>query len=315
MGVCRFALVTLAFAVAGFGQTEYFPLDVGNQWVYRGSGIGQPASLVVDIPRTETVNGRQYAVVRNLNGPESWLRVAEDGTLYRYDPESRNEAIWAVFSTPAGGEYKPDLGPCNTRALVTSREGRVKTPAGEFFNALLVTYPPSGCADAGLTSEAYVQYIGLVERNSTSFAGPRSFKLAYARIGGVTVISEPELSFAVTLDQRAYTGNTLTARLTLRSTHPEPVVLAFSSGQRYDLAIKDESGREVYHWSADKSFIEALSREEVSGERNWVIEVPLGADGRRLAPGRYTAEAWLTTMAPSGPFRGAVGFEIKEASN
>jgi hypothetical protein len=59
-------------------------------------------------------------------------------------------------------------------------------------------------------------------------------------------------------------GNTV--RLVLHVTNPtnQPVALEFSSGQRYDFAIRTAAGQDVWTWSADKSFIQALGTETVA---------------------------------------------------
>jgi hypothetical protein len=190
----------------------------------------------------------------------------------------------------------------------------VNVPVGDVENALVVNYPVANCADAGLSTDAFIPYVGLIERESITIAGPRYLRLVYARLGGVTVLSEPEVAFRLALDKQRYGGeNTpvLTARLTLRSTQSEPVELTFSSGQRFDLVIKDESGREHFRWSDGRSFTQAIESERFGpGERNWVVEVPLASrGGERLPPGKYTAEAFLATISPRA-FAASVGFEI-----
>ena len=295
-------------------QPDYFPLHVGNQWVYRQVGrIAGGDPVVVDIPRTETVNSQTYSVVRGLGEATVYLRMAEDGTLFAYDPETRQEGVWAAFSTPEGGRFRTIVDPCSNTGIVRSRNARVTVPAGESTNALTIHYPSANCADAGLSVDAFVPYIGLVERESITIAGPRYLRLVYARVGGVTVLSEPEVGFSLTLDKQQYGGEGVpvaTARLTLRSTQSEPLELTFPSGQRFDLVIKDESGKQYWRWSDGRAFTLALGVERFGpGERNWVVEAPLAAGGERLPPGRYIAEAFLTTLPRT--YAASVGFEVR----
>jgi hypothetical protein len=280
---------------------DYFPLHVGNQWIYRISGLGSGEPVIVHIPRTEVVQDRIYSLVRGLSGGDVWLRMDENATLLRYDPETRQESTWAMFSTPAGETYRTELDPCNRTAKVESRQATVRTPAGEFINALAISYPSANCADAGLSSEFYLPWIGLVRRESLTIAGPRVMSLSYARIGGVTVLSEPENAFSLTLDRSQYGDPAnvplLTARLTLRMTHPEPVELTFPSGQRFDLEIRNERNETVLRWSDGKAFTLALGSERIGpGEKNWTLQLPLANGATRLPPGSYTAEGWLTTI-------------------
>jgi len=294
-----------------FAQTEYFPLHVGNQWVYRGEGRVAPATVIIDIPRSEVIGHHVYFLVRNLGESNAWLRMADDGTLYSLDRASGRESVWAVFATPERDEYRTSINPCNKTARVESRSTTIKVPAADFINVLEVSYPVAHCADAGLTRDWFVPYVGLVQRESTTIAGPRFLKLAYSRVGGVTVLSEPEVGFALTLDSPAPSGDFLTARLTVRSTQEKPLALEFLSGQRYDLAVRNQDGDEIYRWSQGLAFTQALGQEEITGERNWVVEVPLTIDGKRLPAGRYRVDAWLTATPKSGVFRATLGFEIR----
>jgi hypothetical protein len=294
-------------------QPDYFPLHVGNQWIYRQAGRIGGEPVVVDIPRTEAVNDQTYHVVRGLDHRDLYLRMAEGGVLYAYDPENRQEGVWAAFATPEGESYRTVVNECSNTARVVSRNARVAVPIGDLTGALAIIYPAGNCADAGLGTDYFMPYVGLVERESITIAGPRFLRLAYARIGGVTVLSEPEIAFSLTLDKPQYGGDdvpVLTARLTLRSTRSEPVTLTFPSGQRFDLVIRNESGQEVFTWSVGRAFVLAFGTERFGpGERNWMVMAPLSAAGERLPAGRYTAEAWLTTVSPR-TYVASVGFEI-----
>ncbi len=294
---------------------DYFPLHVGNQWIYRQSGAGAGAPLVVEIPRTETVGGQAYSVVTGFPGGNVSLRMSADSTLYAYDRTTRREVVWAVFSTPEGGTYQTSIHECNRTAKVDARNAMLQLPIGEVINALVVSYPGATCADAGLSSDAFLPYLGLVRRSVITIAGPRTFELIYARVGGVTVLSEPEVSFSLTLDRLVYAGKldvpVMTARLTLRVTQAEPLTLAFSSGQVYDVVFRNDKGNEVYRWSVGKVFPLALGSLMIGpGEKNHVVAIPLlQRDGDPLPPGRYVAEAWLTTTGPK-TYAASVGFDI-----
>ncbi len=312
------AIFTIKFLAAApvflvSAAPDYFPLQTGNQWIYRQDRPAQ--TLVVDIPGTGQFGGRLYHQVRGLADGAAWLRMSEDGTLYAWDAAQRREKIWAAFATPEGQTYATEITECNRTARIDSRSARYQGPVGEFEHALGISYPPSRCADAGITAEVYLPYVGLIERTVTTIAGPRKIELIYARLGGVTVISEPEISFTLTLDRAAYAAKlapaVMTARLTLRSTHSEPVTLQFSTGQRYDLALKNEAGEVAYRWSDGKVFPLVLGSETIGpGEKNYAVEVRLAESGDiPLAPGRYTAEAWLATTGPRR-YSAVVGFDI-----
>jgi hypothetical protein len=137
----------------------------------------------------------------------------------------------------------------------------------------------------------------------------------------VTHITEPELSFGLTLDSAVYTINLmpspgprqtqkLTARLTLRNTGWEPAMLVFPSGQDFDLLLRNDKGEVVYQWSAGKFFPEGIRRIPFGpGEKNFAFSAPLiDKEGKPLGAGRYVAEAWLATQPQS--YAASAAFEI-----
>lgn len=303
----------IAFGPVAFAQ-DYFPLHVGNQWIYRQTGLGAGDPVVVEISRAEVIDGLLYSLVRGLPGADVWLRQDAGGTLFARDANSGRDVVWAVFATPEGGTYRTAINECNNTAKVESRQARLTLPIGEVANALAISYPGANCADAGLESDVFLPYIGLVLRTAITIAGPRSLELIYARIGGVTVLSEPEVAFSLTLDRAVYgdrlNAPVMTARLTLRVT-ADPVELSFPSGQRFDIVLRNDRGEEVYRWSEGRFFTLALGRETLgAGEKNYVVRIPLAdAAGNRFAPGRYVAEGWLATIGAK-EYVASTGFTI-----
>lgn len=303
---------------------DYLPLEPGNQWVYRSSWAGASDTWTMEVVRTEVVDGKVYSVVQNTPGGSQWLRMGRDGTLYLFDPASKREQVWADFGEWADRRYQTAVDPCNHLAFIDSRRWRYSGPVGEFRNALRIEYPPSGCADAGLTEEIFLPYVGLLRRSSTTIAGPRRYDLIYARLGGNTVISEQHVAFGLTLDKPVYTVNLMppvdlrraipemTARLTLRSAGHQPIELTYPSGQTFDLVLKNEKGEVVYRWSEGKAFTLALRTEKFGpGEKNLPVVVRLaGKDGQPLAAGKYVAEGWLATMGQRA-WSASAGFEIQ----
>ena len=150
-------LILTGTATLAFGQ-DYFPLQVGNQWVYRTTFAGRTFTTVVDVTGTEFVNQQYYSVVRGFEQGPVLLRTDENNTLYRYDPVGKKEDVWAVFATPEGKTYATAITQCNQSAKVESRSAVVKVPVGEFDWALRISYPVGNCADAGLTSDAYLPH-------------------------------------------------------------------------------------------------------------------------------------------------------------
>lgn len=300
------------FAFAAVAQSQdYFPLQVGNQWVYRVNWAGQTGNVVVEVTKEATINDQLYAQVRGFEEGPVWLRMSPEGTLYRYNSSSGLEEVWAVFATKEGQTYRTSITPCNSTARVESKTATASLPASDFYGLLEITYPRGNCSDAGLLRELYAPYIGLIERTSDTIAGPRVLRLLYSRTGAITVLSQPETSFGLSITKD---DAFLTARLTLRNTAAKPLELNFSSSQRYDFVIRNLKGEQVYQWSATRSFAQVMGSEVVEqGERNWVEQIPLKDNqGTLLPPGFYAVEAYLTHSAVPR-YSASVGFEIQPA--
>lgn len=285
-GTRTFTLSLLATAALFAQAPDYLPLQPGNIWVYRGKSGG----FTVEAGAPSTFAGHEYFLVQGLpSTPSVWLRNTPEGRILMWDKAAQQERIWLDASAPVGAETPTGVDPCNAASRVESREAGYKGPVGEFNTVLAVRYTPGKCADAGLVSDSFLPWVGLVQRVQQSIAGPRGYDLIYARLGGVTVISAPESGFGLSLTR---THGPLDARLSLRHTGAAPLELTFSTSQQFDLQVFDHNGKLIYQWSEGRGFLQVLTTVKVSGERVWLAEIP----AERLPPGRYAARAWLTTL-------------------
>lgn len=287
-------LLIASLAVCAFAQTpEYLPLQVGNQWIYRSSGPGE--GWVVEVARTQAVGDRTYYELAGLPEGPVWLRATGAGDYVAYDPETRQERPWLAFSTAEGVRFPAGVSPCNPFATIVTKSFRGGFSLGEYENLARVLYPPGPCADAGIGSDLWLPWVGLLQRTELTIAGPRTYELVYARINGVLLLTTPSTSFGITADPPRYTPlgrpESLTVRLTLRHSFGLPLELTFPSGQSFDFVLRNEKGDEVYRWSATRLFPAVVQNLRVQGEKNWQAVLPLTA----LAPGKYTVEGFLTT--------------------
>jgi len=317
ISIVSFALAWLMLAA----HPDYFPLHVGNQWVYRAGGTRTDGILTLEITRTGQFAGRTYWLLHGLPQGDFWLRMDEDGNLWAYSPERNQEELWYAFQKPEGEEYRTAVPGSLSRAVVASRQSAYKGPIGEVNNALEIRYP--GVFQAGMERELFLPYIGMVHRKQ-NVGGPATvtYDLIYSRTGGVTVLSAPELGFSLTLDRAIYYANlmppidperavpTMTARLTLRNTTGTPVELVWPSGQRYDFQIRNEKGEVLWRWSEGRAFILLFGVEPFTGERNYTEVIRLGdASGKPFPQGKYLMEGWLATQ-PRAYFA-STPFEIR----
>jgi len=301
------ASLLLVAGLAPAAAEDYFPLEAGNQWIYRAAG--RTETMTVEVVRTVVKANRAYSYVSGFPEGDVYLRMGDDGTMYAYDADTGKEGIWAAFGAAEGTEYDTVIGSCNPRARIASRAAKYEGIIGSFSTALQIAYPPGKCADAGITEELYLPWVGLVRRTNTTIAGPVAYELIYAQLGGVTVIAGQGLGFGVAIDRALYTVNLMppvdltkavpemTLRMTLHNWTGAAVDLNFASGQSYDVVIRDSRNQIVYQWSEGKAFTLVYRYEKLGPrqERSYVVVVHLaGKDGQPLPQDTYTVEAWLT---------------------
>lgn len=290
-------------------EPDYFPLEVGNQWIYRSSGATATV-WTLEVTAKRDAGGHAYFELHGLPGGPALVRKNESGSLVLYDPQEKREKTWVALGAAPGEAFRSEIDACSATALISSREAVARVPLGEFHNGLEVAYQIAGCADAGLQSEIFLPDVGLLQRRQMTIVGPQTFDLIYARLGGFTVLSEGEVSFAATLDRSVYRpGEMLTVRMTLRNTQDQPLELHFPSGQDYDVVIRNETGDVVFRWSDGKAFTQVFRKVELRGERNWVALIPLGPGGASLGPGRYSATAGLAVQ--NARYEASVAFNIE----
>lgn len=81
--------------------------------------------------------------------------------------------------------------------------------------------------------------------------------------------------------------------LTLTNVGSEDVELLFSSGQQYEITVKDENNQDVYRYSEGKMYTQALETKVIkTGEKiNWNVEWDQKEEGQFLPNGEYTVTA------------------------
>lgn len=269
---------------------QYFPLQVGNQWIYRVNDGPVRELRVAEVLRAETVDEKEYFVYKGIQGELSHLRVTSENKLVQRNADG-TESLWADFAATPGTSFPTAFDSCTGRGRVESNTESVELLDRTWSGGIRFAYAAASCADAGVTGDLYLPNLGLAERTYQSFTGPRRYQLTYARIGSASVITGGEYSFRIALDQRNYASRAiLNIRLTLENWTKEPLKLVFPSGQLYDFSLRNEAGDVVHTWSSTRLFPAVYSEVNVTGEKNWTLTEELD-----LKPGEYVVEAWLTT--------------------
>lgn len=131
-----------------------------------------------------------------------------------------------------------------------------------------------------------------------------------AASAAVPAAGSDRVAFAVSLatDRPVYArGEPIRIVFEVANHTAAPVTLDFASAQRFDLAIADESGAEVWRWSAGRMFAQMLGQEVLGPETGRLSYEAIFAGA--LGPGRYRIEARLTDR--SGDFSASLGVEVK----
>lgn len=303
------SVLWIAGGLAFAQQPDYFPLQPGNIWIYRCSGACVSQSTVtVQVGAVQDFNGTLYSQLLGWFGNDYWVREDENGSVWAYDPNAKQERLWYAFQTSDGDTYSESIpSACCGKATLESKSAHYDGPVGTFDNALEIQYP--GVFQLGIYREQFLAYVGLVARAEAA-GGPanRNYDLIYSRLGGVTVVSQPELSTGLALDQAVYAASaTLNARLSIRNSTTDPVSLTFPTGQIYDLEIRDDQGNAVYLWSKNKVFPQMVTTLQLQYEKDYMIAAPLAG----LPPGKYVAQGWLAVEGPPRAYSGSARFEIK----
>lgn len=288
------AAVWAAAVLAPLYAQEYFPIQPGNEWVFRGSRFHE--TRIVSVGDSAIFDGQTYYSVTGFTSERHWLRNPGDGSVLEYDTNTMRSRPFLSLQYAEGQTFPVHLPPCNQQAVIAGKGKALTTPAGDFADVVEVRYPNPTCADAGIEEDHFAANVGPVKRVTTSFAGPVTLELVYAKVGGVvTLAPAAESAFGIGVVPPAGANDALFVRLTLKNGGAEPVVLDYRSGQEFDFRIRNAAGDVIYVWSSDKLFPAMIQTIRVEKEKTWAASfvVPKG-----LAPGKYSIEGYLTTAGP-----------------
>lgn len=131
--------------------------------------------------------------------------------------------------------------------------------------------------------------------------------------GAIISINQPE--YWTNLMPPGVTVPQITAKLTVFNYSKIPVTFSFPSSQRYDFAITNSTGVEVWRWSDDKFFMQALGSLTLKpGQATTITEQIKFADksGNPFPEDQYTITGGLTSREPQSwnkwAAEGSVGF-------
>ena len=275
---------------------DYYPLEVGNEWVYRYAQRSPAGDRDVferrRVLRTEAVGGQTYAVDQecvydNLAATPAWVCAPE--RLVRFDPATTNVVVReadgervAICALGADfGEALPDG--CTARAYTDVGPAMANAvQIGGVAYAVARIKAPATVADPG--PPPFAAGIGPLEQEGT---GPlRTERFEFARVRGVEygqrpVAGEADVAPAEALALTAAPNPTAGA---LR------LALALPAAQTVRLEAFDALGRRVWQQTATLG----------AGAQT------IAVDASAWAPGVYVVRAVAGTRLGVGPRRAAV---------
>lgn len=318
------ALLVLA-ATPASAQTaqDLFPNQDGNAWTYEVRGqIGNGSTRQVSV----TARSGGWAQVTGLEG-DHWLWMsAQSGRVWAWDASSGTYGLLFDLAAARGTQFSMQIpaAPCLNRSRweVSKTAATVDTPVGRFTDCVVIDNVQPVCADAGIESMTFAPGVGLVAFAWTTIAGPHTAVLAHAMVDGREHKPRSSFSggFAVRLatDRFAYTvtddrklpvppggrpliPDTLQLRFEVANETGETITWHQSSGQAFDVVIRNDAGDEVYRWSDGRFFTMALVQRTLLPGEVWAVEQAIelrGKNGEALPAGDYSLEAVQTLAGP-----------------
>lgn len=295
------ALPALALAVAGaLPAADPLPLEPGNYWVYREERSGQSFTIRVSQP-VWFQDGRTYHYLSGYAGDKALVRYNEFGNLVSLNEETGQESIVIGFGERAPGWWASHGRPCEIEGQIQRGNSTYEGPSGRWAQATAILYRTFTCADAGVTGELFTENIGMLRRTETSFAGPRTFDLVYARVGNQTIETRDRARFSVSVEQ-PLDKDELRVTLRIDLGYTPSIRLNFPTSQTFDVALRDESGRIVWAWSDGRGFAQVFEQRPIGNVWSETISIP----GRAADLQNHTIEGWLTTAPGEAKFAATV---------
>jgi hypothetical protein len=201
-----FVLCSLLYC-ATYSQTpkdnSYFPLNIGNQWIYTSSASSSPDTItIVD---TQRVGGKLYYAFKERQYIYSWFRKDNnriyivDTAAFKLDSIKIREYLVYDFSENIGSSWDVPLATiyfkisCNYggKIRLESKNDSAITPARVFTNCFCFLHG-SPCRDAGVYKEWFALGIGKVAFEEESYSGIIKYSLSQSNI--ITGIPDNNIS-------------------------------------------------------------------------------------------------------------------------
>jgi len=301
---------TSAVPVVDHLPPDYFPMHLGDRWIYlrTDSRFKKSEQIVVQIINTSIIKWKTYYVFNRL--PFVPRLENANNVLVRYDPDNKR------FLYLLEGKELP-LFPVGL-GVAAKFDASVDENGKRVFNRLSYLTCVD-CEDQGMEM-VFDQGVGVTAVLITYAWGTESFDMRSADVNlrhyGETIREDPKKS-----PKGANRGGPVVSRadpeirveveksnskahLVMRVKNPTESYLSlhFTTSQTYDFIIRDkETGKEVWRWSKGNFYSRVRRNVAILPEAEWRFEFFWdfkNSDRDELTHGVYEVSAVLTTREP-----------------
>ena len=157
-------------------ETSYFPLQVGNEWIYEVDR--DTVQLYTKVTGKTTKNDREYFILNYVQyqGPG---KVSEEKTMYLRSPDGKKIYQYENDAETLFRDFSEVITDTNyTNKYITSKRDYIDIPIGR-FNDVINVRAVGFDRDAGASMD-YAKRVGLIRAGWCR----GSFHLKYAKVNG-----------------------------------------------------------------------------------------------------------------------------------
>lgn len=181
-----------AFDVHPVGDT-YFPLAVGNRWVFQVEGHDMltmplpPKRDTVAVTAKSTLQGIDYYRIESswpgFYPKRLWVTRSNNGNILWSTKPGTYDGLYLNFNAEVGQRWPvgDEFDACLTSLALIDDYAAVNTPVGKFDGAKEIGGGWIDCTDFGWTA-AFARGVGPVRWEAITIAGPTNWILVEARI-------------------------------------------------------------------------------------------------------------------------------------